>query len=109
MNEEGARRVARAFLMAGILLVVVNHLSAVRDGEVYVFALVLGPTAVLLGVGGVLNPQILLAAGKHGTHLPQRLRVLAVLLVVAGLATSTVLALVVYQIHRGPARWERGR
>ena len=99
MNEDGARRAAYVFLAAGVVLLAVNHWNVMDQHRAFLWAVLIGPTALFLGVAGVINPKIVLAAGKYGKDLPSSLKAIAVILVVAGLACSALLALVVYQLR----------
>jgi hypothetical protein len=76
----------------------VNHWSVVDDGKAYVWAILVGPSAVLIGIAGVVDPRIALATGKYGTHLPLAFRLAAAAIIALGLGLSALLALRVYHL-----------
>ena len=98
MDEQRARRVSAVFLAAGVLLLGVNHWSVVDDQKAYIWAILLGPSAVLPGIAGLVDPRIALAAGKYGTHLPLTFKLAAAAIVALGLGLSAFLALRVYHL-----------
>lgn len=99
MNEDSARRAAWVFLAAGVVLLAVNHWNVMDEQRAFLWAILIGPTALFLGVAGVINPKFILAAGKYGKDLPWSLKAVPVVLVLAGFACSALLALVVYRLR----------
>lgn len=98
MDERGARKVSAVLLGGGALLLGVNHWSAVDDQKAYIWAILVGPSAVLIGIAGLVDPRIALAIGKYGTHLPLAFKLGAAAIVVLGLGLSALLALRVYHL-----------
>ena len=98
MDEQTARRIAIALLVCGPVLLAVNHWNVAGEHKAYVWAILLGPAATFFGIAGLINPKVLIASGKYGRHLPIHLKVLALALLLAGIACSAVLAFVVYHV-----------
>jgi hypothetical protein len=73
-----------------------NHWVFVSDQEYYVALVALGPLTAMIGLGGLVEPRLIMAIGVHGKALPFRLRLAGHLLVFAGLATSVALVFFVY-------------
>ena len=70
----------------------------VDDQKAYLWAILLGPSAVLLGIAGLVDPRIVLAAGKYGTHLPWTFKLAAAAILAVGFGLSALLAFRVYHL-----------
>jgi hypothetical protein len=79
----------------GLLL---NHFLIESHGVARLMLLCLGPIALFLGIGGMVEPKILWAVGKHGHQLPLIYKVIGGALGVVGLAGTLLLLLFVYQL-----------
>jgi hypothetical protein len=64
------RLIGGASLLLGIFLLGINFATNALQGAVYVAPLLLGPLMLLLGVAGVVSPNVVRAGGKFGGHLP---------------------------------------
>lgn len=97
-NDKVMRLISVGLFFAGLLLLVVNHITSVMNSEVYLAALGLGPIALMLGLAGVISPNILRSAGKYGKHLPLRYKLAAGVFGFAGVAICLLLVFVVYPL-----------
>jgi hypothetical protein len=83
---------------AGLLLLVVNHWHVVDQQEAFLWAVLLGPPALILGLAGIAEPRVLLAAGKYGRALPAKFKAMAFAALVVGFAVAAMLIFLVYQL-----------
>lgn len=106
MNEipPYARQVAIGMAAASALGLVANHFMIGSLGTASLMILCLAPIALLLGIGGAVEPKILWAMGKYGEHLPMQYKVVGALLGVAGLLLALALIFLVYPAQFGLAR-----
>ena len=86
-----------AALGAGSL--VVNHLSAERNGALWLGILFLAPMFTFLGLGGLVYPRILWSIGPRGKRLPSDVKVVGACLAMAGVAVSAALTFLVYRLQ----------
>ena len=84
-------------LVGGLLLLGLNHVQAVMNNEVYLFAIALGPFAVMFGIAGLISPNVLRSAGKYGSHLPIGYKLTAAAFGLVALLICFLLVFVVYQ------------
>jgi hypothetical protein len=94
------RIVSGVMILAGFLLAGVNHAKAVMDDEVYIIALVLAPFALTFGIAGVVNPNVVRAAGKYGKHLPSYYKWIAGGVGLVALLLCFLLIFVIYGVGR---------
>ncbi|MCH5374359.1 MAG: hypothetical protein JJ992_10295, partial [Planctomycetes bacterium] len=94
------RLVSGGMVLAGIVLMGVNHAKAVMHDEVYIIALMLGPFALAFGVAGAISPNVVRAAGKYGKHLPSRYKWIAAAVGLVALSIGFLLMFVVYGVGR---------
>jgi hypothetical protein len=80
---------------------VLNHFLIESHGVARLLLLCLGPIALFLGIGGMVDPKIFWAVGKHGQQLPLIYKVIGGALGVGGLVGTLLLLLFVYRL--GPA------
>jgi len=99
-SDKVMRLVAGGMIIGSMLLLGLNHATAVMNDEVYLFALALGPFALTLGIAGLISPNVLRAAGKHGKHLPLGYKSTAAAFGLAGLLLCLLLVFVVYPLGR---------
>lgn len=99
-SDKVLRLLAGGIFVGGVVLLGANHAKSMMDGEVYPVALVLGPLASMLGLAGLISPNLLRSAGKHGKHLPLRYKLIAAAFGVVGLLTSLLLIFFVYSVGR---------
>ncbi len=64
------RMISLVLLASGAFLLLINHFVGAGNGSVYLVPLFLGPMALFLGLGGVIEPKLLWSLGKFGQHLP---------------------------------------
>jgi hypothetical protein len=81
----------------GLIALAVNHHLIVSEGEGYLWAVVVSPVIVTLGLAGVLEPRIPRSAFERGRDLPLRFKVGAALAVLIGAAWGFYLVLAVYE------------
>ena len=91
------RTTAAVLATVGAVAIAANHAAYVFDDSFYVALLVLGPFMAAIGVGGLVDPRLLAAIGRHGKDLPLRFRIAGHLLALAGLASSAALFFFVYR------------
>lgn len=99
-SDKSLRLLSGALFGGGLLMLGANHAQSVMSNEVYPAALVLGPIVVMLGLAGLISPNLLRSAGKHGKHLPLHYKLIAAAFGVAGLLLGLLLAFVVYPMGR---------
>lgn len=85
-------------VVAGLAALALNHHTVVTDGEGYLWAVVVGPILVVLGLAGALEPRVPLSAFEAGRDLPLRFKLGAVVAVLVGAIWAMYLVLVVYTI-----------
>jgi len=78
------------------VLLAISHWNYVDEKSVYLWAVAIGPAALLLGLFGVFEPRLVLGLGKYGRDLPLPMRVGSFALVAAGFAISALLFFAVY-------------
>lgn len=99
MNDEVpayARPVAMGMTAAAALGLLANHFMADSQNSVSLMILALAPIALLLGIGGIVEPKVIWSLGKYGTHLPFKYKLVGGVLGVLGLVVSLVLVFFVY-------------
>jgi hypothetical protein len=84
-----SRQLASYFLIGAIGIFALNHWYYVDTGGYYPIVVYGAPLFGFLALGSLVNPQLLLAL--EGRDYPTHLRVLAILLAVAGVACGFVL------------------
>jgi hypothetical protein len=92
------RLVAAGMAAAGAFGLVLNHFLPASQTVGRLLLLCLGPIAVLLGIGGVVEPRIVWAVGKYGRDLPVVYKIIGGALGIAGLAVTILLFLFVYRL-----------
>jgi hypothetical protein len=63
------RMVCGGMLAGGLLMVAITVGMLAHDGSVYVALVALAPLAILLGIAGLISPNVVRAVGKYGGHL----------------------------------------
>ncbi len=79
----------------GLLL---NHFLIESQGMARLMLLCLGPLALFLGIGGMVEPKIFWSVGKYGKHLPVRYKVIGGVLGGLGVAVTFLLLAFVYRL-----------
>jgi predicted Zn finger-like uncharacterized protein len=64
------RLVSGGMLGLGVVLAVGSVMMHATTGSVYLMAVALIPLAVVLGIAGLISPNVVRACGKYGGHLP---------------------------------------
>ena len=80
----------------GLILLIANIVLDQTSGEIYLAPLLLAPLALILGIAGVINPNVVRAAGKYGGHLSWHYKAIGGALVVLSLLASGLLVLGYY-------------
>lgn len=88
-------RIGAAIFVPLVTPIIVLAVMTRQTSVAGLFLIVLGPFAVFLGVAGLVDPNIVRAAGKYGKHLPLRYKRIALLIGVAAAACSVALAFLV--------------
>lgn len=96
-----ARFVALGMAAAAAIGLLVNHFMGESLGVARMMLLCLGPLALLLGVGGAIEPKILWALGKYGQHLPTKYKIIGGILAGAGVLVTLLLVFLVYPLKMG--------
>ena len=96
------RLVAAGVAAAGALAMLVNHFLPGTQTVGRLLLLCLGPIALFVGVGGLVEPRIMWAVGKHGRDLPVVYKVIGGALGACGLLVTVLLLVFVYRL--GPPR-----
>jgi predicted Zn finger-like uncharacterized protein len=71
-TDTGMRLISGGSLLLGLFLLGINLASNSLQGAVYLMPLVLGPLMLMLGITGLISPNVVRAGGKFGGHLPWR-------------------------------------
>ena len=64
------RLVSAAMLGLGLILAIGSVILHANTGTVYLAAVALIPLTVVLGIAGLISPNVVRACGKYGGHLP---------------------------------------
>ena len=89
-----SRPIALGVLVAAIVVFALHHWYFLTSDAYYPIILYLAPAAAFLALGGIINPQLLVAL--EGKEQPTSLRVIAFVVALAGLVCSFVLHMTVY-------------
>ena len=65
-----ARFVAIGMAAAAAVGLLINHFMPESQSAARLMLLCLGPMALLLGIGGSVEPKVIWSLGKYGQHLP---------------------------------------
>jgi len=90
------RLISGGMAVAGCFLLAVNFFMDRTQGAVYIVALLLAPLALIMGVAGMISPNIVRAAGKFGAHLPWHYKAIGAGLMVLYLIVLGLIALGLY-------------
>lgn len=96
-----ARPVAIGMAVAAAVGLLVNHFAGESIGAGRLMLLCIGPMALLLGIGGAIEPKIVWALGNYGQHLPVMYKVIGGCLAISGLIVTLLLIFVVYPVRFG--------
>ena len=64
------RLLSAAMLGLGLVLAIGSAIMHANTGTVYLAAVALIPLTFVLGVAGLISPNVVRACGKYGGHLP---------------------------------------
>jgi hypothetical protein len=64
------RLVSAGLLGLGVILAVASVIMHATTGSVYLMAVALIPLTLVLGIAGIISPNVVRACGKYGGHLP---------------------------------------
>ena len=79
----------------GLLL---NHFMIEFQSTAKLMVLCVGPIALFLGIGGMIEPKIVWSVGKYGKHLPVIHKLIGGALGALGVAVTFFLLLFVYRL-----------
>ena len=83
-------------LGAGVIVLLVNHLSAVFAGKVFPILLLISAFGIVLGSVSLLSPKAELALRRDGQHLPLRYKLAGLASIFVALGVWVALWLFVY-------------
>jgi hypothetical protein len=69
-TDMGMRLISGGMLGLGLFLLGMNMVSDALQGAVYLAPVFLGPLMLVLGIAGLVSPNVVRAGGKFGGHLP---------------------------------------
>jgi len=90
------RGVSCGLAAAGLVMLVGNFMLDRTMGQIYILPLILAPLGLILGIAGVISPNVVRAAGKYGGHLSWHYKAIAAALLVLSLVASGLLVLGFY-------------
>ncbi len=64
------RLVCGGMLAAGLILTIASLAMLAMEGTLYIAVVALAPLALILGIAGLISPDVVRACGKYGGHLP---------------------------------------
>lgn len=102
-NEDfppNGRLIAAGMAAASAVGLIVNHWMAESQSTVRLMILCLGPMALFLGLGGIMEPKILWSVGKYGQSLPVKYKIIGGVLAGLGVLVTLALVFVVYPLGR---------
>jgi len=70
------RLVSGGMLGLGVILAVGSVIMHANTGTVYLMAVALIPLSLVLGIAGLISPNVVRACGKYGGHLPWQYKVI---------------------------------
>lgn len=96
------RLISAAMVVAAAIGLLLNHFLIDSQQVGRLMILCLGPIALFLEIGSLIEPKIVWSVGKYGKDLPVAYKVIGGALGTVGLAVTGLLLLFVYQL--GPSR-----
>lgn len=109
MNDESvlpppshARWICAVLVGAAAVGLLLNHLMVEVHGVARLMILCVGPPALFLGIGGLIEPKVFWAVGKHGRDVPMVYKVIGGVL--GGLGVVVVFLLLLFVYRLGPPR-----
>ncbi|HUE73482.1 MAG TPA: hypothetical protein VMP01_21570 [Pirellulaceae bacterium] len=78
--------------------------SYVFDGSVFLYPLLLAPLLVLIGIAGLIDPNVCRALGKYGKHLPFTYKLIAGSLMAVWFVIVIILVIVMVNLGFKPGR-----
>ena len=94
-NDTTMRLVSVGMAALGLFLLGINYVLDQVKGEIYVAPLLLAPLVLILGIAGVISPNVVRAAGKYGGHLPWQYKAIGYGLMALSLIVTLVLVVMV--------------
>lgn len=92
------RLAAVGLVVASAVGMLLNHFAGEIQSTARLMLLAISPIGFFLGLGGVVEPRILWALGKHGQHLPVIYKIIGGILGVVGLVVTLLLVFFVYPL-----------
>ena len=92
------RLISAGMAVAAAIGLLVNHFAVGSQNVVYLMILCLGPIALFLGIGGVVEPKILWSVGKYGKDIPVVYKIIGAALGALGVAVTILLLLFAYRL-----------
>jgi hypothetical protein len=96
-----ARFVAIGMAAAAAVGLLINHFMPESQSAARLMLLCLGPMALLLGIGGSVEPKVIWSLGKFGQHLPLKYKIIGGSLAGVGVVLTLILVFVVYPVKMG--------
>jgi predicted Zn finger-like uncharacterized protein len=94
-TDKAMRLGSVAMVALGLFLFGINFVMDKTQGAIYLAPLFLAPLALILGIAGVINPNVVRAAGKYGGHLPWQYKAIGIGLVCLSLVITGLLVVMV--------------
>jgi predicted Zn finger-like uncharacterized protein len=69
-TDFGMRLGSGGMLALGLVISIGSLVLQASTGTVYVFAVAMAPLMLILGIAGLISPNVVRAVGKYGGHLP---------------------------------------
>lgn len=90
------RLISGGLVLAGCFLLAINYFLDRTQGAIYLAPVFLAPLALIMGIAGVISPNVVRAAGKFGKHLPWQYKAVGAGLMVLYLVVLVLLAMGLY-------------
>lgn len=93
-----------AAIAIGIALIGLCVVSYLVDESVFLYPLLLAPLLILLGIAGLIEPNVVRAVGKYGKHLPLHYKLIAWGLMGVWLVVLVILVIAMVKLGFRPGR-----
>jgi predicted Zn finger-like uncharacterized protein len=95
---------AAAAIGLGLLLAAICVGTYLFDESVFLWPLFIAPLLILIGIAGLIDPNVCRALGKYGTHLPMHYKLIAWSLLGVWLVIVAILVVVMVNMGFRPGR-----
>jgi predicted Zn finger-like uncharacterized protein len=98
------RLVCGGMVLAGIVLAVVSWAMQAATGTVYLAVIMLVPLSLVLGIAGLISPNVVRSVGKYGGHLPWHFKAIGYGVLVLAILLMIILMLGLFNAGFQPDR-----